>query len=118
MGAELCVILTGTFGAGKTSVAKQLIANHGVGIDQGDFTYTRDGQYGFAGHFKKQHKFGGCDKIGSTRKLAGMVADCVSPVFIAEGTRVGTFGLNPLKAFFNAKKQLYICLDVSFQTAS
>jgi dephospho-CoA kinase len=115
--AELSVILTGTHGAGKTSVAKQLIKNHGGGVPLGEVTYTHDGEFCFAGSFKTDQKFGGSDKIGTTSKIENMVIDCKSTVFIAEGTRVGSFGINPLKALFSARKQLFVYLSVTEKTA-
>lgn len=112
---KTCVIITGTNGCGKSSVARALIELFG-GIEAqeetkyGKATKTKGGAY-FAGKYG-EGKYGGVDSLQGTAVLPGMAEEVYakSACFVAEGVYLHTFGKNVTTTLFQAERRLFVVL--------
>lgn len=121
---KTCVFIIWTNGVGKTTLAKHIISKYG-GIDRYDkqVTYCKDGSVCLAGKYDGD-KYGGVDGIknaqGSscTSILAEVVSEGLSntDTIFCEGSFMGSFGMNLLRAMFCvAKRYLVVLLHTSNQ---
>ena len=121
---KLCVLVTGTNGVGKSSLAWALINRFG-GVDRikNDVTYLAEGSICLAGGYDGR-KFGGVDRIkndkGSscTSRLPEVVKEGLrnADVIVCEGMYLNTFGMNLLDSIFNADRQLIVSLYADMKT--
>lgn len=114
------IIIMGTNCTGKTTLAKAIIEMFG-GIDRTErnITYlkSKTPTIGLVGKYDGV-KYGGVDGLGCTSTLQSIMSNILSDcdVAIAEGVKLGRFGLNIQRALFCAKTPIVICLYAPMQT--
>ena len=110
---KTCVFISGTNCTGKSSLARELIAQCG-GIDHTDEwnTYCGDGVTCFGGKYSMERKYGGIDGFNQTKCLDQVVWNGLKTcdVVICEGMYLHTFGLNLTNAMFLAERHLLVFL--------
>ena len=105
-----CIFFVGTNCVGKTTLAKEIIRQHGGMYTEGKITYTTDGVIGLCG--KYGGKYGGVDLLKQVKILPSLVEQALKRVdiVICEGVKLHSFGLSLQRAIFTAQKQLIVFL--------
>ena len=109
------VMITGTNGVGKTTLAKKLIElNGGIKSFKDNITYC--GRVSFAGKFTET--YGGVDFLRETKCLANIAehAFIESDVFVCEGSYLHTFGINLTNLLFVGDLNLVVNLSTDVKT--
>lgn len=109
---KTCVMITGTNGVGKSTLARNIIAYYGgIKCYVDGVTYCNAGNIAFGGNYLCV-KYGGVDGFKKTSILESLVDRGLknSDVIILEGSFLDTFGLNLTNAIFKAKNQLIVSL--------
>lgn len=71
---KVCVFITGTNAAGKTTLAKSLIRHYGgIKTSSKQLTVCNNDRVCFAGKYSTDSKYGGVDGLSQTKCLAGIV---------------------------------------------
>lgn len=109
---KTCVLLIGTNGVGKTTLAKTLIEHYG-GIKHSSRELTQcNSRVCFVGKYGGGVQHGGLDYLKTTKCLEGIVRRGFqdNELVIAEGVYLHTFGLNLTNAIFVGERQLVVFL--------
>lgn len=110
---KTCIFIIGTNGVGKTTLAKGLINKFGGIRDiSNNITFCNDGLSCLAGGYNMQSKYGGVDKLNSTKGLKDIVETGLSKcnTIICEGSFLDSFGMNLTNAMFVAEKHIVVFL--------
>lgn len=114
------IIIMGTNCTGKTTLIRSIIDKFG-GIERTEqnITYlkSRNPKIGIAGKYDGL-KYGGVDGLGCTRVLPSIM-ECIltsCDVAIAEGVKLGRFGINIQRSLFCANTPIVVCLYAPIQT--
>ncbi len=107
-------MITGTNCTGKTTLAKELIRRFGgISRTQKDRTICADTRVVFLGKYAGGEKYGGCDGLHETKKLAPICKDAIrngAEFVFCEGSYLKSFGINLQKLVFSASHQLIVTL--------
>jgi hypothetical protein len=106
---ELVVIVVGGFCVGKSTLVENLAAERG-GLEQHEHGYgvTADGTMTVLGKgYGRGAKTPGTDRLDDVLEAA---RNCNTPILVAEGFKLSTFGLLPLTLLHQGRKQLAIAL--------
>ena len=114
------VLIVGTNCTGKSTVVRKLITRFGGASKmENNITYLNDRRVAVIGYYGNA-TYSGIDRLNKTSSLPDIIrqAFLTSDVVVGEGLIVGTFGINPLNAFFTAEKQLCLYLYADKKTLS
>lgn len=111
---SLVVAILGTNCTGKTTLAKSLINAYGGARGYGNditFCASEHPSIVFAGKYT-EGKYGGVDGLSRTRDLPQIAASALmnNDVFVCEGLKLHSFGMNVINTLFSAKNQLVVYL--------
>ena len=115
------VLIVGTNCTGKSTVVRKLITRFGgVLKEESNITYLNDRRISVIGAYGGNRTYSGIDRLSNTSLLQQIVRQALtnSDIVIGEGLIVGTFGINPLNAFFAAENQLCVFLYADKSTLS
>ena len=113
----LCVVISGTHCVGKSTLVRNLLEKHGGGRARADRVISADGVLTALGrkYDVRSTNTPGTDRL-KKGELESALDNLTTPIAIAEGFKVTTFGTCPLRFLFAGQKQLVIVLDAKWKT--